>query len=166
MRRTSESGHSPCFTKTSMLPVYEGLMTPTVFRKFPRCPRALAFGCAAAFGFALVGCSSMPDTMTLAFADPAKYELYDCKQLEAERKKLATRAAELKGLMDKAQTGVAGPVVAEMAYSNEYVAVRGQASNAEDAWRRGKCRETPSSAGPALNDKSGRPVIRSGNAVY
>jgi len=108
----------------------------------------------------------MPDTMTLAFADPAKYDLYDCKQLEAERKKLATRAAELKGLMDKAQAGVAGPVVAEMAYSNEYVGVRGQASNAEDAWRRSKCRETPPSAGPALNDKSGRAVTRYGNAVY
>ena len=149
-----------------MLPVNQRLMTPTFFRKSPRCPRAFARAGLLAFGLALSGCSSMPDTMTLAFADPAKYELYDCKQLEAERKKLATRAAELKGLMDKAQAGVAGPVVAEMAYSNEYVAVRGQASNAEDAWRRGKCRETPPSAGPALNDKSGRPVVRSGNAVY
>jgi hypothetical protein len=149
-----------------MLPVYQGPMAPMFSRKLKLMPRVVAFGCAAGFGLALSGCSSMPETMTLAFADPAKYELYDCKQLEAERKKLATRAAELKGLMDKAQAGVAGPVVAEMAYSNEYVAVRGQASNAEDAWRRGKCRETPPSAGPALNDKSGRPVVRSGNAVY
>jgi hypothetical protein len=149
-----------------MLPVYQAPMTPMVFRKLPRCLRALALAGPLAFGFALAGCSSMPDTMTLAFADPSKYDLYDCKQLEAERKKLATRTAELKGLMEKAQEGVAGPVVAEMAYSNEYVAVRGQASNVEDAWRRSKCRETPQSAGPALNDKSGRPVARSGNAVY
>jgi hypothetical protein len=166
MRRTLESGHSPCVTKSSMLSVYQGPMASTLFRTLPLMPRAFAFAALFAFGFGLGGCSSMPDTMTLAFADPAKYELYDCKQLEAERKKLAMRAAELRGLMDKAQGGVAGPVVAEMAYSNEYVAVRGQASNAEDAWRRSKCRETPPSAGPALNDKSGRPATRSGNAVY
>ena len=55
----------------------------------------------------------MGDSMTSAFADPAKYELYDCKQLETERKSLATRSAELQGLMAKAETGVAGPVVAE-----------------------------------------------------
>jgi hypothetical protein len=149
-----------------MLSVYQGPMTQTLFRKLELTPRAFAVAALFALGFGLGGCSSMPDTMTLAFADPAKYELYDCKQLEAERKKLATRAAELKGLMEKAQEGVAGPVVAEMAYSNEYVAVRGQASNVEDAWRRGKCRETPPSAGPALNDRSGRPATRSGSAVY
>ena len=51
--------------------------------------------------------------MSTAFADPAKYQLYDCKQLEAERKNLANRSAELQGLMAKAETGVAGPVVAE-----------------------------------------------------
>ena len=28
----------------------------------------------------------MSDTMSTAFADPAKYDLYDCKQLETERK--------------------------------------------------------------------------------
>jgi hypothetical protein len=51
----------------------------------------------------------MGDSMSTAFADPAKYDLYDCKQLETERKNLATRAAELQGLMAKAETGVAGP---------------------------------------------------------
>ena len=81
--------------------------------------------------------------MTVAFADPAKYDLYECKQLETERKNLASRAAELQGLMAKAETGVAGPVVAELAYRNEYVAVRGQARFAEEAWQRNKCRRHP-----------------------
>ena len=46
---------------------------------------------AAALALALVmpGCAEMSDTMSLAFADPAKYDLYDCKQLEPERKRLA-----------------------------------------------------------------------------
>ena len=116
--------------------------------------------------------------MASAFADPAKYDLYECKQLESERKNLATRAAELQGLIAKAQAGVAGPVVAEIAYRNEYIAVRGQANNAEEAWRRNKCHETPpsaatpsgstpsaSSASPA-NDKPAHSLVRSGNAVY
>ena len=34
-------------------------------------------------------------------------------------------------------------MVAEVAYRNEYIAVRGQAQLAEEAWRRNKCRETP-----------------------
>ena len=51
---------------------------------------------------ALPGCADMSDSMSLAFADPAKYDLYDCKQLEPERKRLADRSAELQGLMAKA----------------------------------------------------------------
>jgi hypothetical protein len=96
-----------------------------------------------AFAFSLGGCAEMNDTMTAAFADPAKYELYDCKQLENERKNLANRAAELQGLMAKADTGFAGSVVAEMAYRNDYVAVRGQSHFAEEAWQKNHCRETP-----------------------
>ena len=99
-------------------------------------------------GLGIAGCADMNDSMSVAFADPAKYELYDCKQLEAERKNLASRSAELQGLMAKAETGVAGPVVSELAYRNEYIAVRGQSRNAEDAWRRNNCRETPAEPAP------------------
>ena len=97
----------------------------------------------------LAGCAGMGDGMTVAFADPAKYELYDCKQLESERKNLANRAAELQGLMAKAETGFAGPVVAEMAYRNDYVAIRGQQHFAEEAWQKNHCRETPQPPPPA-----------------
>jgi hypothetical protein len=115
----------------------------------------------------------MGDSMATAFADPAKYLLYDCKQLEAERKNLSTRLATLQGLISKAQEGAAGPVVAEIAYRNEYIAVRGQARNAEEAWQRNKCDEAPPaaakpavSAGQFPNDKPVRPSMKSGNAVY
>jgi hypothetical protein len=108
--------------------------------------RAASVAALLAIGLALSGCAGMGDTMSAAFADPAKYELWDCKQLEPERKNLANREAELQGLMAKAQTGTAGPLVAEMAYRNEYVAVRGQAHFAEEAWRKNKCHETPPGA--------------------
>ena len=102
-----------------------------------------------AAGSALSGCAGVSETIAPAFADPAKYELYDCKQLEAERKALAARTAGLQALMDKAQTGTGGAVVSELAYRNDYVAVRGSAQLAEDAWRRNRCRETPPDATPA-----------------
>lgn len=135
--------------------------------------RALAGAVLFALGAAISGCSNMSDGMTSAFADPAKYELYNCKQLETERKSLATRMAELQGLMNKAQSGVAGPVVAQVAYSNDYIALRGQARNAEAAWVANKCHETPPaktaatpSPAPTPAAASGHTPMRSGNAVY
>ena len=136
-----------------------------------RLPHALAGAVLLALGASLSGCADMSDGMTSAFADPSKYNLYDCKQLETERKSLATKTAELQGLMSKAQTGVAGSVVAEVAYRNEYIAVRGQAKNAEEAWVLNKCRETPPARAatvptPPAAEKSGHAPTRSGNAVY
>jgi hypothetical protein len=45
--------------------------------------------------------------------------------------------------MSKAETGFAGPLVAEVAYRNEAIAVRGQSHFAEEAWRKNKCHESP-----------------------
>ena len=41
--------------------------------------------------------------------------------------------------MTKAETGVAGPVVAEMAYRNDYIALRGQSKLADEAWQKNRC---------------------------
>ena len=136
-------------------------------------PRAAAAAALFALGSGLAGCASIGETVTPAFADPAKYDLYECKQLEPERKTLANRAAELQGLMAKAETGAAGSVVAELAYRNEYIAVRGQAKFADEAWRRNKCHETTPAAGapaapaaPPANVRAAPPRPRSGGAVY
>src|ERR1700688_562123 len=135
-------------------------------------PRAAAAAALLVLGFGLSGCAEMSDSMTSGFADPAKYDLYDCKQLEPERKSLATRQAELQGLMAKADTGVAGPVVAELAYRNEYISVRTQIRNADLIWVRDKCcPSTPVAGAPATpvpvapaNAKG--PPSKSGSAVY
>ena len=135
---------------------------------------------ALVMGFGLSGCAEMGDGVAVAFADPAKYDLYDCKQLEPERKALATRLAEQEGLMAKAQSGTAGPLVGELAYRNEIISLRGQIHFAEEAWRRNKCHETtPVTAAPppSVNAKtkpkhsfapsaSAKPASTSGSAVY
>ena len=142
--------------------------------RFRALPHAFAGAVLLALGGLLAGCADMGDGLTSVFADPSKYNLYDCKQLEAERKSLATRMAELQGLMNKAQDGIAGPVVAEVAYRNDYIAMRGQKKNADEAWALNKCRETPpakvatppASPAPPVADKSGHAPLRSGSAVY
>jgi hypothetical protein len=117
---------------------------------------------------ALPGCADMSDSVSLAFADPAKYDLYDCKQLEPERKRLAAKTAELQGLMAKAETGAGGAVVAEVAYRNEYIATRGQAKLAEQAWQKNHCRETvPGAAMPVAPPAVvPAPPSRAGRSVY
>ena len=121
-----------------------------------------------ALALALSGCADMSDSMSLAFADPAKYDLYECKQLEPERKRLAERTAELQGLMAKAETGAGGAVVAELAYRNEYIATRGQAKLAEQAWQKNRCRDTlPGAAMPVAPPPAPpTPPSRAGRSVY
>ena len=104
--------------------------------------------------------------MSTAFADPAKYELYDCKQLAPERKRLATALAENQGLMAKAETGVGGSVVAEMAYRNDNIALRGQLHFADEAWRKNRCRESPPTAPAGSPPTPLPPPSRAGSAVY
>src|ERR1700674_219897 len=121
--------------------------------------RAAPAAALLALGFTLGGCADMSDSLTSAFADPAKYDLYECKQLETERKYLATRSAELQGLMAKAETGVAGPLVADLTYRNDYIAVRGQTKLAEEAWQRNKCQVSA----PAVAGKPAAPGAASAN---
>jgi hypothetical protein len=72
--------------------------------------------------------------------------------------------------MAKADTGVAGPVVAELAYRNDYISVRAQSRLLEENWRRNKCHDSPPgtalAAPPAPPKKDKREQMRSGNAVY
>jgi hypothetical protein len=145
-------------------------------------PRVAAAVGLLTLALALSGCADMGgDAWTTAFADPATYELYDCKQLEVARKALAARQAELQGLMAKAQTATGGAVVSELAYRNDYVSVRGQARLADEAWRKNNCHETPpttpvADASPIPNAKPGKgkpapslkpaPPSQSGSSVY
>ena len=125
----------------------------------------------ASFCVGLGGCANVGDSFASgAFVDPARYSAYDCKQLETERKALATRTAELQGLIAKAETGTGGSVVGELAYRNDYISARAQAKLAEETWQRNKCASgSPAAAAPAPAppaDNKGVGSSRSGSAVY
>src|ERR1700709_2469099 len=107
-------------------------------------PRATAAVALLVVGAALCaglgGCANVGDSFaSAAFVDPAKYEQYDCKQLEVERKVQAMRTAELQGLVTKAETGPGGSVVGELAYRNDYISARASSKLAEETWQRNKC---------------------------
>ena len=123
---------------------------------------------------ALAGCAGVSDTISPAFVDPARYDLWDCKQLAPERKNVVKRTEDLERLMAKAETGTGGVVVAELAYRNDYLAARGQQKLIEETWRRNRCRESDMEAAappaqptvapaPASPVKPSRP--KSGGAV-
>jgi hypothetical protein len=127
----------------------------------------------ASLGASLGGCANVGDSFASgAFIDPAKYEQFDCKQLEAERKALATRSAELQGLIAKAETGVGGSVVGELAYRNDYISARASSKLADETWQRNKCATgSPAAATPAPAPAPAGPApgmgsARSGSAVY
>jgi hypothetical protein len=126
-------------------------------------------------GAGLGGCANVGDSFASgAFVDPAKYDLYDCKQLEGERKYLVLRTAELQGLIAKADTGVGGSVVGELAYRNDYISARASFKLAEEMWQRNKCvTSSPAAATPAPAPAPAAPApgkghgsARSGSAVY
>jgi hypothetical protein len=119
---------------------------------------ALLFAC----GVGLGGCANMSDTVASAFAEPAKYDSYDCKQLQAERKRLALREAEMRGLIAKAETGAGGAVISELAYRNDAISARASAKLAGEVWERNKCVAVPdkvnaSPASPAATDDARMP---------
>ncbi|WP_433993731.1 twin-arginine translocation pathway signal [Rhodopseudomonas palustris] len=110
----------------------------------------LRLGAAAALVVAaggLSGCAAIGDSaMSQAFVDPAKYSLFNCEQLGTERKELDKRLDVLTGLMRKAETGVGGAVVSEVAYRNDYINLKAQSRLAEQTWRDNKCVEAPAAA--------------------
>ena len=125
-------------------------------------------------GITLSGCANMGDgPMSGAFVDPSIYEYYDCKQLEAQRKSLNSRVDSLQQLIDKANTGVGGAVVGEIAYRNDYITARAQLRLLEQNWRRNKCQEspptpgaTPAAAPPPAKQKGAHSAARSIDAVH
>src|SRR6185437_13957440 len=171
--------HQRLLYATARLSIYQDRMIATVSHR-PALSRAAAVAALLVLGIGLSGCaggmgevsdSLSLDNATLAFVDPAKYDFYDCKQLQAERKSIASHIEDTKKSMERADTGFAGPVVAEMVYRNDYLASLGQARLAEKTWKRNNCHETLPDPLEATATKPGdaktKPVrSRAGNAVY
>jgi hypothetical protein len=137
-------------------------MTQSVF-EWPMRLRAPAFlGICAA---ALTGCAGVATDESFFFADPARYDLYDCKQLAEARKTLSDRVDELARLIAKAQSGAGGSVVAEVAYRPDYASAQANYKLANRAWEDNHCDSQMVSRGQRL-PVSSLPPTASGGRVY
>lgn len=127
------------------------------------CPRfPIRLGAVLLLGaLGLGGCANLGDgALSGAFVDPARYDQFDCQQLEVERGALAKRTAELQKLIDKAATGTAGTLVGTVAYRNDYISARAQAKLLEENWVRSKCIATMPLTPPRAPATPAAPVAR------
>jgi hypothetical protein len=74
---------------------------------------------ALALCLSLTACASGNHSVMI-FADPSKYEFYNCQQLASARVAAVAREAELKGLIARAEQGAGGVFVGTIAYRPEY----------------------------------------------
>jgi len=99
------------------------------------------------------------------FVDPARYDLYDCKQLATARKSFTERLDELKRLMAKAETGAGGAVVSEIAYRPEYASTQGNLKLVSRVYEENHCDSQIVSTGRRQGPSS-LPSTASGGRVY
>ena len=74
------------------------------------------------FSTILVGCTSALESPITVFADPGRYEFFNCEQLAVHRVAVKARQQELKQLMDRAEQSTGGRLVNVIAYKGDYVA--------------------------------------------
>jgi hypothetical protein len=127
---------------------------------------ALSLAAAIAAGLVLSGCAATAIDESTFFADPAKFAMYDCKQLVSARASAAKQVEELQGLMTKAETGPAGSIVSEVAYRADYLSAQARLKSANAAWERNRCDSEVQSADPSLAPLGTQPAGRSMGRGY
>lgn len=121
----------------------------------------------AALASTLIGCSSLALDERILFVDPARYDLYDCNQLETARTQASNQLDDLRRLMHKAETGVGGAVISEVAYRPDYVSAQGRLKAIEAAYQDRRCTvvrlsREPSLARPQPNASPSAPRSKTG----
>jgi hypothetical protein len=114
---------------------------------------------------ALAGCSSVAMDESTFFVDPARYDLYDCRQLAEVRKSQSTKVDELERLMAKAQTGAGGAVVSELAYRPDYSTAKANLKLINRVWDENHCDSQIVSTGRRQGPSS-LPSTAAGGKVY
>ena len=107
----------------------------------PRIPRPMrvAPSLALVVSTLLAACTSALESQLTVFADPAKYDYFNCEQLAAQRTARKAREEELKSLMDKAERSTGGAFVNVIAYKADYTEVREDLKLIDKTARTKKC---------------------------
>ena len=105
----------------------------------------------------LAGCAGTHVGSSAAFIDPARYDLYDCKQLNEEYAVVIKRELELSSVRVEAEEGPAGGLMAELGYRGDFVSLRARREQIEERMAQNNCpRISPPRAEPddAKSDKA------------
>src|SRR5207248_3517914 len=94
---------------------------------------------ALVFSTLLGACTSGLENQLTVFADPAKYDFYNCEQLAVQRTARKAREEELKSLMDKAERSTGGAFVNVIPYKADYTEVREDPKLIDKTARTKKC---------------------------
>ena len=87
----------------------------------------------------LAACTSALESQLTVFADPAKYDYFNCDQLATQRTARKAREEELKSLMEKAERSTGGAFVNVIAYKGDYTEVQEDLKLIERTARAKKC---------------------------
>jgi hypothetical protein len=118
--------------------IRNGAPAAAVRRPAARIALRAAAGIALA-GATLAGCSSSSETSFSIFAEPGRYQYYNCAQMAVAKKGYVARRQELKTLMDRADQSTGGAAVGFIAYKAEYVAVSEELESLDATARSKSC---------------------------
>jgi hypothetical protein len=107
-----------------------------------RAGRAVRHALLVAAAALAAGCSVNTEEIGPAFVAPGKYDLFSCVQILEQTNAHVARVQQLKALMDKAEQGPGGDVVAKLAYQTEYVTAYGELRVLQDTAVRKNCGDT------------------------
>ena len=86
-----------------------------------------------------------------ALADPGKYRVYTCSDLQTAALEEQTRATELEQLLARSSQGTGGAVMGAIAYRSEYNQVRARLRTIKASAQNQSCStSSPHSSGRAL----------------
>lgn len=132
-------------------------------RKTSAWPLAHRLAGLSLMGLAMAGCAGTNVGSSSAFIDPARYELYDCKQLNEEYAVVIKRELELSSLMAKAEQGPAGGLMVELGYRGDFVSIRARREQIEERMAQNNCPRTPlprAESEDGKSDKADKPAAR------
>ena len=101
--------------------------------------RLIDFGVLGLCAAILAGCATSNETVGRVFADPAKFQLYDCAQLRNFVNGGENNLRQLERLKERAKQGPLGGVIATATYDPEYYATIGDLRGARLKMRELNC---------------------------
>lgn len=85
----------------------------------------------------LAGCAT--ESIELLFSRPGSFDYLNCTEIAAATKSAATREADLKSLIDRAEKESFGVIVAAAAYRSDYLQAQGELKLLAEAAQSKKC---------------------------